>query len=126
VWVEFQSGLSIVTEATYLERSGSELKIKPVTANQAVVPAEGAISAAIRGNGRVANFAFQLKAAVTELELEHNLATYQVHVQVQVSNAGKPGEPEELAWEPSGANKIKITWPVAPAAKTVLFCSIVG
>jgi hypothetical protein len=125
-WVEFQSGLTLTTEATYLERSSNELKIKKVTANQAVVPAEGAISAAIRGNGRVANFAFQLKAGVTELELEHVLETYQVQVTVQANNAGKPGEPIELAWEPTTENKIKITWPVAPAATTVYFVSIVG
>ncbi len=126
VWVEVQSGLAIITEATYLERSGNELKIKPVTANQAVVPAEGAISAAIRGNARVALFAFQLAAGITELELEHKLKTYQPQVQAQVSSAEKPGEPIELAWEPSGEEKIKITFPEAPAAKTIYFTSIVG
>jgi hypothetical protein len=126
VWVEFQSGLTLTTEATYLERSGNEIKVKKVTANQAVVPAEGAISAAIRGNGRVANFAFQLKAGVTELELEHNLATLQVHVTFQENAAGAPGPQIELAWEPSGENKIKVSFPEAPAAKTILFASIVG
>jgi hypothetical protein len=125
-WIEFQSGLTLTTEATYLELSGNELKVKKVTANQAVVPAEGAISAAIRGNARVANFAFQLKAGITELELEHTLATLQVQVTCQESAAGAPGVPIELAWEPSGENKIKITWPEAPAAKSVFFVSIVG
>lgn len=126
VWVEFQSAISIVTEATYLERVGNELKIKKVSANQAVVPAEGAISAAIRGNGRVANFAFQLKAGVTELELEHVLETFHVQVTCQESAAGVPGAPIELAWEPTTQNKIKISFPEAPAAKTTYFVSIVG
>jgi hypothetical protein len=126
LWVEFQSGIALTTEATYLERSGNELKIKKVTANQAVVPAEGSISAAIRGNGRVANFAIQLKAGVTELELEHTLETLQVQVTCQESSAGAPGPPIELAWEPSGQNKIKVSFPEAPAAKTVFFVSVVG
>jgi hypothetical protein len=126
VWVEFQSGLSIQAEGPYLERSGNKIKIVPVTAAHATVPAEGSISAAISGNARVKLFAFELAASVTELELEHKFGNEQVHFQAFENNGGVPGSPIELAWEPNGGEKVKITWPEAPAAKTVYFVSIVG
>lgn len=126
VWVEIQSGLAITATAPYLQRVANAISIMPASANHAVIPAEGAISTAIKGTARVANFAVQLKAGVTELELEHLLGTYQVHFQAQENNGGAPGEPIELAWEATTENKVKITWPSAPAAKYVFFASIVG
>jgi len=125
-WVNFQSGLSVTGESPYTERTGSKIKIVPVTATQPVVPAEGATSAAITGVARVKNYAIQLKAGVTELEIEHSLENYMVRVQAYESSAEKPAAPIELAWEPNGANKVKITWPEAPAAKTIYFIAIVG
>lgn len=126
VWIEVQSGLAITAEAPYLERVANAIKIKPVTAAHAVVPAEGAISAAITGNTRTKQFAIQLKAAVTELSIKHELKTEQVLVQCNESVSEKPGPPIELAWEPSGEEEIKLTWPVAPAAKTIYFITIIG
>lgn len=127
VWVNFQSGLSVVGEAPYTERSGNAIKVVPQTASHAVVPAsEAGVGAAISGSARVKSFALNLAAATTSLKINHGLGTYQVHVQAFENNAGVPGAPIELAWEPEGENEIVITWPSAPAAKTVYFVTIVG
>ena len=61
-----------------------------------------------------------MKAAETERSIKHDLKSLQLVVQCFESVAEKPGPPIELAWEPSGENEIKITWPEAPAAKNNL------
>jgi len=127
VWVEVQSGLAITAESPYLERSANAIKIKPITAKHAVDPgSEAGVGVAIVGNARVKNFALNLAAATTTIKVKHELKTEQLVFQAFENNAGVPGAPIELAWEPSGEEEITITWPVAPAAKTVYFITLIG
>lgn len=127
VWVEVQSGLAITAESPYLERVANAIKVKPMTAKHAVDPgSEAGVGAAIIGNARIKNFALNLAAATTTIKIKHELKTEQILFQAFENNAGVPGAPIELAWEPSGEEEITVTWPVAPAAKTVYFVSIVG
>ena len=127
VWVEVQSGLAITAESPYLERVANAIKLKPMTAKHAVDPgSEAGVGTAIIGNARVKNFALNLAAATTTIKVKHELKTEQVVFQAFENNAGVPGAPIELAWEPSGEEEITITWPVAPAAKTVYFITLIG
>ena len=124
-WVEFQSGLSVVGDGTYTERSGNKLELKPITTVPSL-PAEGSASAAIRGATRGAVFAVTGNGSATEFSLAHNLNTRLVQVQAQENSAGNPSAPVEIGWEPSGVNEVKISFATAPAAAVSYFCSVIG
>lgn len=127
VWVEVQSGLAITAETPYLERVANAIKVKPMTAKHAVDPgSEAGVGVAIIGNARIKNFALNLASGTTEIKIKHELKTEQVVFQAFENNAGVPGTPIELAWEPEGENEVKVSWPEAPAAKTIYFVTIVG
>ena len=124
-WVEIQNALALTTEATYLERSGNEIKVKSFTSNPAL-PAEGAVSAASKGATRKVAFAVKGNNTLTEFSLVHNLNTYLLQVEAQENNSGTPTLPVEIGWEPVTANEIKISFAVKPAAAESFFITIIG
>lgn len=124
-WINFQSGLSVVGDGTYTERSANKIELKPSTAVPSL-PAEGAVSAASRGAIRKVCFAIKGNNSLTEFSLPHNLNTYLLQVGAQENNSGTPTLPVELGWEPSGANEVKISFAVKPAGAESYFITILG
>jgi len=124
-WVEFQSGISVVGDGTYTERSGNKIELKPFTTSPSL-PAEGAVSAASKGGSRKVSFAITGNNSLTEFSLAHNLNTRLLQVQAQENSAGNPSAPVEIGWEPSGANEVKVSFAVKPAAAESFFVSIFG
>lgn len=124
-WVEIQNATAITTEATFLERSGNEIKVKSFTGAPAL-PGEGEVSAASKGNGRKVSFAIKGNNSLTEFTLTHNLNTRLLNVQAQENSGGEPTLPVEIGWEPTSANAIKISFAVKPAAAESFFITCTG
>lgn len=124
VFVEIQSGLSVIGDATYTVRTANTIAVKPNTTTPAV-PAENAASALAKGGTRVVSFAFTTKIATLTYTFPHNLNTKLYVLQAQENAAGAPTTPIELDWAPEGVNEIKFTFPEVPASVTY-FVTMIG
>jgi len=124
-WVEIQNATAVVGDGTYTERETNKIALKTFS-TAPTLPAEGAVSAASKGAARKVSFAVKGNNSLTEFTLTHNLSTRLLQVQAQENSGGTPASPVEIGWEPSGANEIKISFAVKPAAGESFFITIWG
>lgn len=123
--IEYQNGTTVQGDGTYTTRTANTIALKPDNSTPAV-PAEGATSAVSSGAARTKRFAITGNAAKTEWTVEHKLNTKLLIVSAQENEAGEPTSPIEVDWVPSGAEKVIITFPVAPAKGTSYFITIMA
>lgn len=123
--IEYQNGTTVVGDGTYTTRTGNKIEAKPDTSTPAI-PAEGAVSAVSSGAARIKRFAITGNAVLTEFTIEHKLNTKLLIVEAQENAAGVPTTPVQFDWAPSGAEKIVVSFPAAPAKGVSYFVSVVG
>jgi hypothetical protein len=124
-FVEIQSGLSVVGDGTYTQRSGNQIQVKPDETVPAE-PAEGAVSAEGNGVARKKTFRLRGNGSLTEFTITHNLNTRLLIVQGQENSSGNPTVPIELDWEANGVNTVLIKFPSAISNSTNYFVTIIG
>jgi len=131
-------GSEAVGEAKIKKEAVSEAKIKKeaVTASRLaaptakpVKPAEGAITVAAASPARKVSAAIVGNGVKKEWVIEHNLETRLVEVTVQISAAEEPGEAESAAnykVKAISAKSVEVVFTTAPAAKALLYITVVG
>ncbi len=92
-------------------------------------PAEGAITVGVASPARKVSAAIVGNGVKKEWAIEHNLETRLVEVTVQVSQGEEPGEVESSAnykIKAISAKSVEVVFTVAPAAKALLYITVVG
>ena len=121
-------GAEAVSEAKIKKGAVSAVKLAAPTAKPAK-PAEGAVTVAAASPTRKASAAIVGNGAKKEWTIEHNLETRLVEVTVQSSEAEEPSEVEPAAnykVKAISAKAVEVVFTTAPAAKALLYVTVVG
>ena len=100
-----------------------------VPAAKPTKPVEGAIQVGVSSPARKVSAAIVGNGVKKEWTIEHNLETRLVHVSVQLSEAEEPAEEESTAnykVRAISAKSVEVVFTTAPAAKALLYITVVG
>ncbi len=117
-----------VSEAKIKKEAVSVTKLAPPSAKPGK-PAEGAITVAAASPARKVSAALVGNGVKKEWVIEHKLETRLVEVTVQTSEGEEPAEVESSAnykVKAVSAKSVEIVFSVAPAAKALLYVTIMG